>query len=221
MSSRIAFAFFLLCPFASGCGVFGLGASNLFNEAKLIRDNRYEKLRYACLAHEAWQRVKAGSRCQTYSAAYGEGFQAGFADYLYAGGCGEPPALPPKRYRHFHAETPAGAVAAQQWYEGFRHGAAVANESGLRKFVVVSLPSPPLPQSPPPGALNAGPQLAPSSPLPMPRQESPDTSGDANESPAEANPTGTTESSSGGDTASPEIGPEIEGSVKSDPEERP
>lgn len=215
MSSRIAFALFLFCPFASGCGVFGLGTSNLFDEAKLIRDSRYEKLRYACLAHEAWQKVKAGSRSRTYSAAYGEGFQAGFADYLYAGGCGEPPALPPKRYRHFHAESPAGTDALQHWYEGFRHGAVVAHESGLRQFVVVSLPPPP--PGAPPAAFSAVPQIAPSSPLPMPRPTSPDTSGKAKELPAEADPTGKSESSPGGGAVSPEI----EGSVKSDPEERP
>lgn len=221
MSSRFAFAVFLFCPFASGCGVFGLGASNLLNEARLIRDNRCEKLRYICLAHEAWHKIKASSPGRTYSVAYGEGFQAGFADYLYAGGCGEPPTLPPKRYRHIRAESPAGAVAVQQWYEGFRHGAAVANESGLRQFVVVSLPSPPIPQSPPPVALNAGPELAPSSPLPMPRRKSPETSGDGKELPAAPDPTGTSESSPDGDATLPEVGSEAEGSAKSDPEERP
>lgn len=150
MIGRIAVAVLLLCPFASGCGLFSIGARNLYNEAKLVRDSRFEEIRYACLAHQAWERVKASCPPQTYSADYAAGFHAGFADYLYAGGCGEPPGIPPKRYRHFHAESPQGAKALQDWYAGFRHGAAVAKESGLRQFVLVPLPPPVVPQPHPP-----------------------------------------------------------------------
>ncbi len=159
-------------------GLFRLGGTNLLNEAKLVRDNRLEKIHYACLAREAWQNVKAACPTRPYSADYGQGFQVGFADYLYAGGNGEPPAMPPKRYRHYHAESPKGAEALQDWYEGFRHGARVAKESGLRQYVVISLPPPVAP--PPPPLPPLGPNAdsptwelnlpAPPSPLSMPRR---------------------------------------------------
>lgn len=223
MRSRYAFAVFLLCPFASGCGLFTIGARNLYNEAKVIRDSRFEKIRYACLAHEAWQKVKDSCPGHPYSADYGEGFEAGFSDYLYAGGCGEPPGLPPKRYRHFHAESPRGAEALQQWYEGFRHGAAAAKESGLRQFVLVSLPPPPHPPLPPPSAPDAVPPPVPSSQLPMPRPVSSDTPGKAKEVLGETEPKGTPESPQG--DAAPEQpaekGPALEDTPKSNPEEQP
>lgn len=184
MTSRMALIVLLLCPLGSGCaGLFRLGAGNLINEAKLIRDNRFEQIRYSCLAREAWQNVKASCPTQAYSDDYGQGFQVGFADYLYAGGTGEPPAMPPRRYRHFHAESPQGAQARQDWYEGFRHGAFMAKKSGLRQFVVVSLPPPPAPPPPPPfSAPNLGEERGgdlptwdlnlptPSPPLSMPRR---------------------------------------------------
>lgn len=176
MIGGIACAAFLVCPFVSGCGgLFSTGTRNLFNEAKIIRDNNFEQVHYAHLAHKAWERFRASCPGRTYSADYSEGFKSGFVDYLYAGGWGEPPALPPRRYRHFHAESPKGVEALQDWYEGFRHGAAVAKESGLRQFVVVSIPSPAAAQSPLPYLPFTGTPTGDTSPstpqtLPTPRR---------------------------------------------------
>jgi hypothetical protein len=194
----------LLCPFASGCGLFYIGARNLCNEAKLIRDSRCEEIRYAYLAHEAWEHVKASSPLHTYSPDYVAGFHAGFADYLYAGGCGDPPAMPPKHYRHFHAESPRGAKALQDWYGGFRHATTVAKESGLRQFVIVSLAPPATPQLPPlpppivplPSIPAAGPPSELSSPLPAPRKVPRDTPSEAEGTADEAGPKGLPEAPS-------------------------
>lgn len=151
MIGRIACAVFLVCPLVVGCGgLFRNGTRNLVNEAKLVRDERYEHIRSACLAHEAWEKVRAECPRRHYSSDYAAGFKAGFIDYLYAGGCGDPPALPPKHYRHFHGESAQGTQALQDWYAGFRHGAEAAKESGQRQFVLVSLPPPAAPPSPPP-----------------------------------------------------------------------
>ncbi len=58
-------------------------------------------------------------------------------DYLYAGGSGEPPLLPPKKYQSFRYENPQGAQAIRDWFAGFRRGAAAAAASGYRNYVVV------------------------------------------------------------------------------------
>jgi hypothetical protein len=170
MTRRIACAAVLACPLVLGCGgLFRIGTRNLVNEAKLIRDEHRERLRYCSLAHEAWQRVQANCPEQAYSVHYAAGFKDGFVDYLYAGGCGEPPALPPKCYRHFHGESAQGVQSLQDWYAGFRHGAAVAKESGLRQFVLVSLPPPPgapLPPPPPPRVPPVPPPPAPPAAVP-------------------------------------------------------
>ena len=81
-----------------------------------------------------------------YSVDYRRGFVDGFADYLYAGGSGEPPVVPPWRYRKASYETPEGYAAIEDWFAGFRHGANVALASGLRNLVVlpVALPDQPL-----------------------------------------------------------------------------
>lgn len=190
MTSRIACAALLACPLVLGCGgLYSIGTRNLCNEAKLIQDEHREHLHACSLANDAWRSVQANCPGRAYSADYARGFKAGFVDYLYAGGCGEPPALPPKCYRHFHAESAHGVQALQDWYAGFRHGAAVAKESGLRQFVVVSLP--PLPGAPlpqPPGPAVATPNGATSPPLsspylhtpqPLPAEKAPDAKEEA------------------------------------------
>jgi hypothetical protein len=87
--------------------------------------------------------------------AFHEGFIAGFVDYVESGGTGEPPYLPPFRYRLMPYRTPDGGTAVEDWYSGFRQGSAVAKQSGLREFNVVPLPGAPVPFDPtPPLATN-------------------------------------------------------------------
>src|SRR5438128_1717422 len=45
------------------------------------------------LAWEAWAQVRNSSPNHFFSDDYGKGFRAGFADYLDAGGTGEPPVV--------------------------------------------------------------------------------------------------------------------------------
>src|SRR5205807_2557372 len=66
---------------------------------------------------------------------YAQGFKDGYAEYLYRGGDGEPPLLPPKRYRHVRYQTPQGYMAAEDWFAGYRHGAAVAHHTGARRWI--------------------------------------------------------------------------------------
>lgn len=71
------------------------------------------------------------------------------------------PAVPPEHYRRKKYMTPEGVAAIEDWYAGFRHGAATAMASGLRNLVVLPVQCPPrfglddggsLPKSQQPGA---------------------------------------------------------------------
>jgi hypothetical protein len=77
-----------------------------------------------------------------FSAAYRKGFLKGYADYLYYGGKGEPPPVPPLCYLLLHDQNPPGHAEAQDWFAGFRHGAAEARNSGRREFIEVPLSIP-------------------------------------------------------------------------------
>jgi hypothetical protein len=72
-----------------------------------------------------------------YSVHFARGFKDGYADYLYAGGTGDPPVAPPWRYRKVTYETPQGVQAVEDWFAGFRQGAYAAYTTGYRQFVVV------------------------------------------------------------------------------------
>src|SRR5262245_28925346 len=53
------------------------------------------------------------------------------------------PPVPPNRYRRKRYMTPEGVAAVEDWYAGFRHGAATAMASGLRNLVVIPVQCPP------------------------------------------------------------------------------
>jgi hypothetical protein len=89
------------------------------------------------LANLAWAELQKNRPQDPYSVDYGRGFRTGFADFLDAGGSGEPPAIPPWRYRLYKYQTPSGERAIEDWYAGFRDGAAQAQASGYRRFVIV------------------------------------------------------------------------------------
>lgn len=97
-------------------------------------------------AAEAWEQLCQSSG-RKHSDPYGDGFREGFVDYVEAGGTGEPPYLPPFRYRLTKYRTADGVQVIESWYAGFRHGAAVARESGLRELNYVPLPGPAVPHN--------------------------------------------------------------------------
>ncbi len=137
-------------------------------------------------AKEAWQEAQAACPDQAFSKDYGEGFVAGFRDYLDAGGNGEPPPVPPFRYRLARYDSPEGHQAIEDWYAGFRHGVAAARASGLRELNVIPLSAPPVdavadaqpPAGPGPGpaalTFGPGPGGPPAGGLPPPIEVVPD-----------------------------------------------
>jgi hypothetical protein len=71
------------------------------------------------------------------SAEFELGFKDGFTDYLYAGGTGEPPPVPPRCLWNLDYRTPRGRQAADDWFAGFRCGAAVVRENGYREKMLL------------------------------------------------------------------------------------
>jgi hypothetical protein len=81
------------------------------------------------------------------------GAGAGAGDMTQYASC---PAVPPEKYRRKKYMTPEGVAAIEDWYAGFKHGAATAMASGLRNLVVLPV------QCPPKFGLDDGGKLPPS-----------------------------------------------------------
>jgi hypothetical protein len=140
--------FALLIAFATGCFSARPSAPDSFvcqvarnTIQSPIRD--FDELRFTKVtkiqAEKSWIEYRdANGKCT--SDAFHRGFVEGFVDYVQAGGTGEPPYLPPFRYRLTPFRTPEGIAAIEDWYAGFRQGAAIAKESGLRELNYVPLP---------------------------------------------------------------------------------
>lgn len=127
---------------ASGCSLIENAAHTLVIQPLHYcahKDKYSSHHRHRQMAKDAWESIEAGAPRCTYSFDYGVGFREGYADFLDAGP-GNTPALPPRRYWKGRYQTPTGHQAILDWYQGFRHGANVAAESGWRQFV--TLPSP-------------------------------------------------------------------------------
>jgi hypothetical protein len=154
-----------LCAGGAGCSPFLQDGVRNVTEAPVRKcDDIKLCWRARHLAAAAWAQVRR-SAPKTFSADYAEGFKDGYADYVIAGGNGEPPGVPPFRYRLTPYASPAGHQAIEDWYAGFRHGAAVARASGERENVVIPLSAPPINAV----DLRAG-DYGPPSPPPPPQQ---------------------------------------------------
>jgi hypothetical protein len=135
-----------LCLFGMGCTFVPNIERNIIVEpARFCNDEKLFK-RSRQQAAEAWNELLSQyPEAGEYSCHYHDGFVEGFADYLNFGGKGEPPNVPPPRYRRAKYATPEGYRAIEEWFMGFRHGAATAHASGLRQLVTLPTVIPPDP----------------------------------------------------------------------------
>jgi hypothetical protein len=90
-------------------------------------------------ADDAWKRVHADDAHGQTSAAFADGFHQGYVGYVEGDGNDEPPTAPPRYYRSTLLRTMAGQQAILDWFAGYRLGADVARQEGLRELVVVPL----------------------------------------------------------------------------------
>lgn len=127
-----------LSALSTGCFLC-YAARNLVEAPINVADEWCMGHRNKRLAWNAWEEVRKANPTQRYSAYYIRGFKDGFVDYLDAGGNGEPPVAPPWCYRSSKYQTPRGYLDIQEWFAGFRHGAAVARTSGYREIFVLPL----------------------------------------------------------------------------------
>lgn len=136
-----------LCACGSGCRIGNQLAKTMVVEplgyARFLEEKR-EHFRFRQLAECALAAEKSRVRaelddytCKPFSLDEQAGFLDGFVDYLDAGGTGNPPTLPPRRYWRTEHENQAGYQAVQDWYRGYAQGAAAAQASGYRELVTI------------------------------------------------------------------------------------
>jgi hypothetical protein len=193
MRTKLALWFGGLCALAQGCSPLVNSARTTIIEPIIYCrriDNGVDCVRNKDLAQKAWEEFAAANVDVIYSPDFAKGFKAGYADYLYAGGSGQPPPVPPRYYWRPEFENPEGHRAIEDWFAGFARGAAAARESGFRQLVTVPasvvLPdvtgtgtaqaNPGVPQAdwpealPPPGDLNNN--VSKAAPPAKPKQQS-------------------------------------------------
>ena len=104
--------------------------------------DRLEAKRNRKLAEAAWLGFLQKNPHNNYSTHFRLGFQEGFMDYLYAGGTGSPPPVPPRSCWKTDFESPDGRRSIESWYAGFSQGAQAAKSSGYRELVTIPSPEP-------------------------------------------------------------------------------
>jgi hypothetical protein len=167
----------MLAALQPGCSFFHYGCHNLvMTPVDAINDCLLAN-RADAMANAAWADVvkEQGPERSYY---YADGFHCGFVDYIRYNGNGEPPVAPPWIYQTFGFETPEGHNIILDWFEGFRHGTAVARSTGYHEAaVILPLSQPPLyTRNREPGRERPNSSTTPAPPdeQPMPRQGSAD-----------------------------------------------
>jgi hypothetical protein len=126
----------------TGCSLMENGARTMILEPLhfyYYSDKYISRGREYQMAKAAWSEVVAAHGEGAYSADYRTGFIAGFMDFVDKGGNGEPPPVPPRRYWNYVHRDPEGYQASQDWFSGFRHGAAVAQAAVGHPTIMSSL----------------------------------------------------------------------------------
>jgi hypothetical protein len=146
-----------LCALNSGCRLWVTATWNLVHEAVQCTDEVFACIRYHKMANAAWDAVGHAPPQGHDSQDYADGWKEGFAEYLKAGGSVVPP---PPRYWTVHYQTPEGHRAMTDWLAGYRDGAAAADASGYRAWVILPT-SPPSHEFAVPGPIGPGTVPAP------------------------------------------------------------
>ena len=125
----------LMSMLLSGCGLIHQSMDVLsYKTAQALSDHK-ERKRNAKCAREAWKSEKKNLGALGESVDYADGFHEGFTELMFWGGNGEPPPMPPPKYRTYEYQSPQGYQAIQNWFAGYRHGAGFAMERRFRDWV--------------------------------------------------------------------------------------
>ena len=98
------------------------------------KDKRRSLAVYSSWADAAWMEISQGCPELMGRTEYGVGFRDGFVDYVYAGGTGEPPPVPPRHLWNVDFRSEEGHQRAEDWFAGYRHGAQIARDGGYRSL---------------------------------------------------------------------------------------
>src|SRR4051812_31229064 len=131
----------LACMCSGGCcRLLGLAYRTTVFEPRVYNtycDASESRDLYAKWANEAWLEESQGCPDAALKPDYVDGFRDGFVEFVYAGGTGEPPPVPPRIYWNTWARDAVGKQRAADWFDGYRHGVRVAREGGFRARAVV------------------------------------------------------------------------------------
>ncbi|HEX2473432.1 MAG TPA: hypothetical protein VHK01_01725, partial [Lacipirellulaceae bacterium] len=123
------------CVSAMGCTICQQARRTLWQEPAAYswkHDRRRSAEAYLLWANA--ELAEEASRCPDLfgDPDYIMGFRDGFVDFVWAGGTGEPPPIPPRQFWNVMLRSPNGKARANLWFDGYRHGAAVARDGGYR-----------------------------------------------------------------------------------------
>jgi hypothetical protein len=164
-----------LTPLCQGCVTFANTARTLIVQPVLFSDewDRFVScFKHRCMARDALKSyvAQAGEPC---SSDFGEGFLDGYTRYLNKGGTGIPRPVPPRCYWRLPYRTAEGRQAVEEYFAGYRAGAAAAIASGFRHVDTIASSLPPRPPrgwSNGSATIEPSPPVAPEGDLPVPRQ---------------------------------------------------
>ena len=164
-----------------GCTLCHDAASLAVFKVRESMEDFSESVRNRKWAEGAWEDLQGANPDVAFSEDYAQGFKDGFAHYLFRGGNGEPPPLPPRHYRKLSYQTPQGYQAIEDWFAGFRHGASMARQNGYRQWITgpsplrCPEPAPALPAvAPSPVAPEPSSRETLPTPMPVPPEEARD-----------------------------------------------
>jgi hypothetical protein len=139
----------LICVFGTGCRLYDNFIRTTIGEPLHFSsrwDEKWSQVRFRRMARSALHQSHALARAELdnyrvepFSVDEQCGFEDGFVDFLEAGGTGNAPPLPPRRYWKAKYQTPDGRRAVEDWFRGYEHGAIAAQASGYRGLVTVPL----------------------------------------------------------------------------------
>jgi hypothetical protein len=125
----------------AGCSVWQQARRTLLNEPAQYSwklDKSRSLKAYRQWADEVWAVESGAIPEMAGDEEYALGFRDGFVDYVYAGGDGQPPPIPPRKFWNVAWRNAPGQAAAQQWFAGYRHGADAARTGGYRQNGIVA-----------------------------------------------------------------------------------
>lgn len=131
----------------AACCVPGCSVYKFYRITAMVEPSVYNRkadriaslTKYRKTAEQVWESTGLACPEDHSDEDYRDGFVVGFADYVYAGGDGSPPPVPPRRYWCVEERTPEGASRIQSWFAGYRHGAGVARLGGYRKVATIGV----------------------------------------------------------------------------------